>query len=394
MKKGTLGLVLLFAAFVAVSAFLVFSEIGFLSFFSVLLSVAAPLALGSCIAFIMNIPMSLIEKLFLRIAKPKRKFAIAAIRGASILLSLALVIAVFAAFVGLIFPETKLAILRLIESIPDYMEKISSLVRRISNIFNAIPSEETLDWGAISDTLAELFVKHAGGLLGATLDIAVSLVSLVATFVVSIIVAIYILATKERIFSGAVRICLALFSVKTSEKIFSFLNLVSCTFRSYISGQVTEAFILGGLCFVGMTVFSFPYALMTASLMTVTALIPVFGAWIGAAGGALMIITASPSKAIWFLIFIVILQQLENNLIYPRVVGKSVGLPALWVFLSVALGSSLLGIVGMLAGVPIASVIYCLFTKKSLEYKVHARVGGDTTSSAPQENASEESQIM
>jgi predicted PurR-regulated permease PerM len=157
---------------------------------------------------------------------------------------------------------------------------------------------------------------------------------------------------------------------------------------------VTEAFILGGLCFVGMTVFSFPYALMTASLMTVTALIPVFGAWIGAAGGALMIITASPSKAIWFLIFIVILQQLENNLIYPRVVGKSVGLPALWVFLSVAVGSSLLGIVGMLAGVPIASVIYCLFTKKSLEYRVYARVGENDNENAPSENASEESQIM
>ena len=120
-----------------------------------------------------------------------------------------------------------------------------------------------------------------------------------------------------------------------------------------------------GLLFVGMTIFSFPYALMTASLVAVTALVPVFGALIGAAGGALMILTVSPIKALWFLLFILVLQQLENNLIYPRVVGKSVGLPAMWVLVSATAGGALLGVAGLLAGVPIASVIYSLCTNSN-----------------------------
>ena len=158
--------------------------------------------------------------------------------------------------------------------------------------------------------------------------------------------------------------------------------MVNAVFKSYVSGQVTEALILGLLCFIGMSIFSFPYALMTASLMAITALIPVFGAFIGAAGGAFMILTVSPAKAFWFLVFILILQQLENNLIYPRVVGKSVGLPAMWVLIAVTVASALLGMVGLLAGVPIASIIYCLASGKYKNYTVELNLPEAPKSSA------------
>ncbi len=370
MKNKKTGYGILAALIIIPSASLLLEKLGIISAFSFLLSIISPLFIGACIAFVINIPMGLIERLIYKIRTPSRPFVKKLARMFSILLAGALVLGFFAGVFGLVIPEAKRAVMQLIGNIPSYMETLSRFFTRISDIFNLTQAEDTLDWNAVRDTLLQLFLKYGSGILGATLDMAIEIIRAVATAVIAVIIAIYLLASKEKLFAGVARICYAFFSAPVTEKIFSFMNLLNTMFRSYISGQFTEALILGSLCFIGMTVFSFPYALMTASLMAVTSLVPIFGAIIGAAGGALMILTVSPAKALWFLIFILILQQLENNLIYPRVVGEAVGLPSMWVLLAVTVGSALLGIVGLLASVPIASTVYVLLSGRFSEYKI------------------------
>lgn len=373
MKKQSRAILILVCLLALPSVLLLLQALGISQAFSAFISVLTPVFVGICVAFIVNIPMSTLESFLLKITRAKRRFALLAIRGISILLALALFICVFALVIMLIIPEAKGAILQLINNIPQYMTALSDFFASVSDILHLAPAENDLDWNAVRDTLRDIFLKYGSGIISATLDVAFGIVEAIAVAVLSIIISIYLLATKETIFASATRLCLAFFSQEKTEKIFSLINLVSCTFRSYITGQLTEAVILGVLCFVGMTVFSFPYALMTASLVAITALVPVFGALIGAAGGALMILTVSPMKALWFLVFILILQQLENNLIYPRVVGKSVGLPAMWVLVSATVGGALFGVVGLLAGVPICSVIYCIATGADKQYALHAR---------------------
>ena len=367
MKRKPLGLILLVVAIALPSFALLLQVTGAAKAFSALASLLSPLLIGICVAFVVNIPMSALERRILKLSKTKKRATLVLVRGVSILFSIILVVCIFALVLVLIIPETKHAILQLINNIPEYMSALSEFFSRISELLHLAPSENTLDWSAVRDTLRDVFLKYGSGIINATVDAAFGLIQLITTAVLSLIIAIYLLASKENIFAGLARLCLAFFSNEATKKFFSFLRLVSDTFRSYITGQLTEAVILGSLCFLGMTVFSFPYAVMTASLVAVTALVPVFGALIGAAGGALMILTVSPTKAFWFLVFILILQQLENNLIYPRVVGKSVGLPAMWVLVSATAGGALLGVGGLLAGVPIASVIYSLASSSKNE---------------------------
>ena len=380
MKRKPLGLILLIAVAALPAFALLLQATGVAKALSALVSMLAPLLIGICIAFVVNIPMSAMEKQLLKLSKTKKRASLVLARGVSIFFSIILVIAVFALVLLLIIPETKHAILQLINNIPEYMTALSEFFARISELLHLAPSENTLDWGVVRDTLRDVFLKYGSGILNATVDAAFNIIQIISSAVLSLIIAIYLLASKESIFAGIARLCLAFFSNEATKKFFSFLKLVSDTFRSYITGQLTEAVILGTLCFLGMTALSFPYAVMTASLVAVTALVPVFGALIGAAGGALMILTVSPIKAFWFLVFILVLQQLENNLIYPRVVGKSVGLPAMWVLVSATVGGALLGVGGLLAGVPIASVIYYLATSSK----------GNSTENEEQNEKSEE----
>ncbi len=370
MKKRSFAIWALAIIFLVPSLCLLLEKLGIFSAFSLLLSLASPLFIGICIAFVINIPMSLIEPLILKLTKATRTYAHKLIRMLSILLSATLVFGIFVGVFVFIIPEAKRAVMQLIDNIPSYMESLSGIFSRLAELIHVSTPEGDVDWAAVRDMLLQLFMKYSSGILGATVDIAIEIVGAIATTVISLIISIYLLASKEKVFGGIARICYAFFSSKTVKKIFTFLNLVNASFRSYISGQSIEALILGSLCFIGMTVFSFPYALMTASLMAITSLIPYFGALIGAAGGALMILTVSPMQALWFLIFILILQQLENNLIYPRVVGDSVGLPSMWVLLAATVGSALLGLIGLIASVPIASTLYMMLSGRFSNYEI------------------------
>ena len=197
-------------------------------------------------------------------------------------------------------------------------------------------------------------------MLSSTVSVASSVIGGVVNFILAFTFSIYVVHQKERLGSQAKRLLYAYLPEARSDRIIEILSLSHKTFSNFITGQFTEAIILGALCFVGMSIFRFPYALMISVLVGFTALIPIVGAFIGTIVGALLIVTVSPIQALWFILFILVLQQIEGNLIYPRVVGTSVGLPGIWVLVAVTAGGSLYGIVGMLFSVPVSSVLYCL----------------------------------
>ena len=218
------------------------------------------------------------------------------------------------------------------------------------------------------EKVMEVARSGIGGILNSTISVVGSVVGGVVNFFIGLIFGVYILVSKERLSSQAKRILRAYLKEKTVKEIARIIRTADDTFSSFIIGQCTEAVILGTLCAVGMLIFDFPYAVMIGSFIGVTALIPIVGAYLGAGLGAFMILTVDPLKALLFLVFIVILQQLEGNLIYPRVVGSSIGLPGMWVLAAVTVGGGLMGIGGMLLGVPLTATAY-----KLLRSDVNAR---------------------
>ena len=195
-----------------------------------------------------------------------------------------------------------------------------------------------------------------------------STVSALLTTLLGLVIAVYVLAQKERLGGQLKKLLSALFSPKNANRTVTLARLIDSTFSRFITGQVTEAVIFGALCFVGMLLFRMPYALLISVTLGFTALIPVFGALIGTVLGAFLILLDDPTKAFWFVLFVIVLQQIEGNLIYPKVVGTSVGLPGIWVLIAVTVGSSF-GVVGMLFSVPTASIFYTLL-KEFAEHQI------------------------
>lgn len=218
-----------------------------------------------------------------------------------------------------------------------------------------------IDWNKVVNIVTDSIKNGGSAVFNTTLGITSSIVGGVMNLVLSLVFSIYLLLQKEQLGAQLKNVMLAFLPPQRVEKILSVGRLSNRIFSKFVSGQCTEAVILGLLCFTGMSIFSMPYAMMISVVVGVTALIPMFGAFIGAGIGAFLILMVDPMQAFWFLIYIVVLQQLEGNLIYPRVVGKSVGLPGLWVLVAVTIGGNLWGVMGILLSVPLCSVVYSLF---------------------------------
>ena len=219
-------------------------------------------------------------------------------------------------------------------------------------------SNISIDWEYIEQTLKTFAKGSITTIISSSFNFIVSIFSGLFNFVMGLVFALYLLLEKEKLQFQLKKIVLAYLPKNKVNSIFEFGALTNETFSKFIGGQFIEACILGSLCFVGMTVFGFPYAAAISVLVGVTALIPFFGAFIGVCIGAILIFAIDPTKSFWFIVFFLILQQIEGNMIYPKVVGDSVGLPAIWVILAVTIGGSLFGIVGMMIGVPFVSVLY------------------------------------
>lgn len=332
--------------------------------FKAVFKVLAPVLLGVAFAFVLNIPMRKLERLWNRIFEKRKggKINCKIRRPICIVLCVIIMIGVVVGFVFLLVPQITKTVNGLIQKLPEYMNDIMVLWEKLVVWLEEYSIELphwNVDTAKIIEKLTELVSSGENDIIGSSISFAGSLFSLVFDVFFAFVISIYILSRKESIMHGIKRVNEAFFSKRTSDSVYDILLLINRTFANFVSGQLIEAIILGGLCFIGMLIFRMPYALLISAIMTVTALVPIFGAFIGAGIGAFFILLENPIQALWFIVFIIVLQQLEGNIIYPKVVGKKMGLPALWVLVAVTVGASF-GIIGMLVSVPIFSVVYTL----------------------------------
>ncbi len=330
---------------------------------SLLFSAIVPMITGCVIAYVLNILMSFYEKHYfvkksgLRIVrKTKRPVCLVAS-----ILSLVVVIALVA---YLVVPEFTACIKLLVDKIPYAVEKFLesdfAVMTLPENVMKALSG---IDWQKNIGNIAAMLTESVGSAATTLIAALSGVFSVILTSFIGIIFAIYFLLSKEKL-AGQVSLFLNKYLPrKITERIFYVSHIADNSFRRYIVGQCAEAVILGVLCIVGMAILQLPYAAMIGTLIGITALVPIAGAYIGAAVGAIMIFTLSPIKALIFLIFIVVLQQFEGNVIYPKVVGKSLGLPAVYVLAAITIGGGVWGIGGMLLGVPIMSTVYTIIQK-------------------------------
>ncbi len=341
---------------------------GILGFFAKALKIFSPFILGLCIAFVINIIMRALEKnLDFGAAKRKHPGLWQKLkRPLCMLLSFMLVFGAVAAIILIVVPEFTRTFGTLMEKAPQYSRKLQGWWNQLALLAGEyaleLPSMK-FDVQKVLNTVMGILTGGGKLVLNTTIGITTSVVSVLVNFFVALIFSVYILAGKEHYGASIKRILYAVFEVDTANNILDFFSLVHRVFSSFVTGQLTEAVIIGALCFVGMLIFGFPYAPVVAILVGFTALIPVFGAFIGTGIGAFLILLDTPIKAFWFVVFILVLQQLEGNLIYPKVVGKSVGLPAIFVLMAVTVGASTFGMLGMLISVPVVSVIYTVFNR-------------------------------
>ena len=317
-----------------------------------------PLILGFAFALILNVPMRFFEAHLW--PKTKKKFLGKLRRPLSFIISLVLIIGILVGVVWLVIPELVAAIKVIVQGVIDLVNKLSSMSEAE---LAELPLGSVLintDWDKLLDTLQSWLKNQSGTIVNTAVGTIGSLVGGIFDFFISFVFAIYILFSKDKLKAQAKRMIRVWLPKNFGEWSIHAASVTSQNFRNFISGQSLEAVILGVLCMIGMWIFGFPYAPMIGALVGVTALIPVVGGFIGAGVGAFMILTVDPLKAVFFLIFIVVLQQLEGNLIYPRVMGSRVNLPGMWILAAVTVGGGIAGPVGMLLSVPIASTVYVL----------------------------------
>lgn len=335
--------------------------------FSFVVSIVFPFLLGAAMAFILNVPMSFMEKRLFSKTKGKAKKLK---RPICLVLAILFVVAILWIVLLVVIPEVASTVASLSVNIEAALIKLQ---RWAMDIFEDNKQIEVwiaslqFDWDGIIHTAFGFLKNGAGNVLNSTMTVAKTVINSVMDFCVAFVFACYILLQKEKLAVQIRKILYAFFSKKVVTKVLDIASLSYKTFANFVTGQCCEAVILGTMFFISMSILRFPYALLVGVLIAFTALIPIFGAFIGCFLGTFLILVADPMKAIAFVILFLVLQQVEGNLIYPHVVGGSVGLPSIWVLVAVTVGGSLMGIVGMLVFIPICSVLYALF--REMVYK-------------------------
>lgn len=337
---------------------LIFGFIYIKEIFSILryiIKIFMPFIIGIMIAFVLNVLMEVIEnKWFEKLNWNKNTK-----RAVSLTLSIFIVIGFFIILMLLIIPNLQDTIVIFANNIPDYLSNLKELLLKL-NVSNNVINDIMETLSNLGDTAKEYVLNNSGKVIEATFGIASNVLNAFVNVFIGIVFAIYFLVDKEKISRQFNNIMKAYLPSKSCKKIEDITELSNRVFANFVSGQCLEAIIIGILCFFGMIILRLPYAGAISVLVGFTALIPVFGAFIGTIIGAFLIFMINPLQAIIFVIFIIVLQQLEGNLIYPHVVGKSVGLPGIWVLVAVTIGASINGVLGMLLSVPLASILYSI----------------------------------
>ncbi len=363
MEKGLFKKILLLITYtvVLVAIIVKLDAIGGLA--ARIVSAFKPLLIGFAIAFVLDRPCNFFAGVYAKWLPDK---AAKAARPLAVVTAYVILTALIAALIALVVPE-------LVRSIEAFMDNLSAYGANLQDLLDLVADKlglETLAGldlsGAVDSTLGEL-MSDALDLLTNTLPHLITVTSVVVsgvvTGVLALVFSVYMLSGGPRLVAQCRRLAVTYLPKKLVKPVLSVARLTADTFTRYVSGQITEAFILGCLCFVGMCVFRFDYAPLISVIIGVSALIPVAGAYIGAIVAVILLVMIEPIQALWFLVFLVVLQQVETNFIYPRVVGATMGLPGIWVLAAVTVGSSLLGFAGLVVSVPVAAVLYTLLKR-------------------------------
>lgn len=330
------------------------------TFIKYIIAIFMPFIIGAMMAFVLNVLLNVVEnKLFKKLNKKNTKTWKKLKRPVSLVTTFIIIIAIIALILGLIIPQLKNTVELFTENFDSYktqsvelLEKVGIEKKTINKLNNNIEN--------IQEEATKYISKNSDKIMQTTVGVATTVAGTVTTIVLGMVFAIYILLKKEDLTRQFKKLARAYLPEKRQTTLKEISTLSNKTFGNFVSGQCIEALIIGLLCFIGMLILQIPYAPTIAVLVGFTALIPVFGAFIGTAIGAFLILMVDPTKALIFIIFIIILQQIEGNLIYPKVVGNSVGLPGIWVMVAVTVGASIGGILGMLLSVPVCSILYSI----------------------------------
>ncbi len=362
---------------IGISVFILFLCIsyfsGLMKILGAVLSAALPIIIGFAMAYIVNILMSFYERKYF--PKSENKILLKSRRPVCMILAYLTVLAIIAVIVWLIIPQLVDCVELIIEEAPEVINDFVPKLLKLEFLPESVKSFlKDFDWQKGISNLTNTLTSGLGGVMGTVISTISSVFSGVISAFLSIVFSVYFLSGKDKLIASAQRVGKHYLNETVYGKLKYTLNILNKSFRGYIAGQCIEALILGVLCTIGMFIFGFPYATMIGALIAFTALIPIAGAYIGGAIGAFMILTESPIKALFFIVFLVILQQLEGNLIYPRVVGTSLGLPGIWVLAAVTIGGGMFGVVGMLIGVPITSAFYRI-VKNNMKKERKQKIG-------------------
>ena len=361
MKDKTRKDIIIIISYIALVIFALVNFSKIIAFLGKIISIFSPFLLGIILAFVLNVLNNFIEKKIFGKIKPSKIWNKIK-RPLCITLSLILVFLTIFFVMNLLIPQLKNSASLFTDTLPAYKEDIIGILNKFD------VDESTVNKvGEYLDNFGKVITDYIKGnskdVITVTTEVATSVVNIISKGIITLVFAIYMIAQKETLSRQINKVMKAYLKPKTINKINTIGTLANKTFSNFVTGQCLEALIFGSLVFVGMLIFRFPYASTIGVLLGFTALIPIFGAFIGTAIGFILIMMVSPVKAILFVVFIIVLQQIEGNLIYPRVVGKSIGLPGMWVLLSVTVGGSIGGILGMLIATPLCSLLYALFTK-------------------------------
>lgn len=330
-----------------------------------------PFIIGICIAFVINIPMKFFEeKVVGKLTKEKSKLK----RPLSLIITIVVLVGLIIGLMTFVIPQLAESCSTLVKNVPEYVDSLEKFMDKNINSKELLSSDiieevynKILSMG---QNIIKIIGQVAGTIVSHALDITVGVTSTIINLVLAFIVSIYILLSKEKLSNQIKKILYAYMKKENVIKFLKVSKIANIKFTNFVRSQVIEACILGVLCFIGMKICSMPYALLISTIIGVTALVPIFGAFVGAILSAFIVLMVSPIKVILFAIIFIVIQQIEGNLIYPFVVGNSIGLSALWVLFAITVGGNAFGVVGMLIGVPLFGVLYTLIsitTNKRLE---------------------------
>lgn len=355
---------------IGISIFVLFLAIYYWSsvagLISTMISALYPVFMGAAIAYVINLLMDLYEDYFF----PKsRKDIIGRIRRPVCLLgAVVTILIIIGALIYLVIPELLSSVEMLVNGIPHSLRELSQnkFLKSVlpDDVFHKLMA---MDWNVYIGSVLKFLKGGFGGIAGSVISVASSVFANIISAVLGIIFALYFLAGKETFQHQSLRVLRVVIKEKYYDKLLHYLHITNECFHQYIVGKLLDALVIGLMCGVGMALLRLPYAVMIGTIVGFTALIPVAGAYFGAVVGAVIIMTVSPAKALFFLIFILIVQQIEGNLIYPKLMSGSIGLPGVWVLAAVTAGGSLAGILGMLIGVPIVASVYKIVRERVIE---------------------------